>query len=84
MSLRGLHSLLLPLLFVCGSVTAQQAPSGNLALTARATVSSAEEGTRAENLNDGDIAHTQWNAKDGSSPAESWAQLDWAAPVTFQ
>ena len=45
------------------AVNAQETPGGNLALTARATASSASEDTKPENLTDGDITHTQWNAR---------------------
>ena len=63
---------------------AQEVPSGNLAISAKATASSSSEDTKPENLNDGDIAHTQWNAKEGSDPSATWAELDWPAPVEFQ
>ena len=72
------------LIFLLARASAQQAPSGNLALSARATASSAAEDSKPENLIDGDIAHTQWNPKDGTSAAGTWAELTWASPVEFQ
>lgn len=72
------------LIFLLGSVSAQQTPSGNLALSARATASSMAEGSKPENLIDGDIAHTQWTAKDGTNPADTWAELTWPSAVRFQ
>jgi hypothetical protein len=65
-------------------VNAQEKPGGNVALTARASASSESEGTKAENLNDGDITNTQWSAKEGTSPAETWVELDWPNAVRFQ
>lgn len=76
-------AILVPLisaLFVC----AQDTPSANVALSARATASSFSEGTKPENLNDGDIAHTQWSAKDGTNPADTWVELNWPTPVQFR
>ena len=64
--------------------SAQQAPSGNLALSARATASSAAEDSKPENLIDGDIAHTQWNPKDGTSAADTWVELTWPRAAQFQ
>src|SRR6202051_1519525 len=66
------------------AVVAQDKPDGNLALTARAMASSPAEGTRAENLIDGDIAHNRWAAKDGSNPTDTWVELDWPNAVQFQ
>jgi hypothetical protein len=44
-----------------------------LALGARATASRASEGTKLENRTDGDIANTQWTAKqeEGTDPVET-------------
>src|SRR5580658_6917838 len=66
------------------AVNAEEKPSGNLALAARATASSASEGTKPENLTDGDIAHTQWTAKDGTNPSDTWVELNWTSPIQFQ
>src|SRR5271167_4381335 len=66
------------------AVTAQEKPEGNLARSARASVSSSSDRTKAENLNDGDISHTQWTAKDGTNPADTWAELNWPTAVQFQ
>ncbi len=65
-------------------LTAQEKPAGNLALAARATASSVSEGTKVENINDGDIAHGQWTAKDGTNPVDTWVELNWPASVQFQ
>jgi len=64
--------------------TAPQTLDGNLALTACATASSQSEGTKPENLIDGDIAGTPWTAKDGTEPARTWVELDWPRRVQFQ
>jgi len=66
------------------AVKAQEKMSGNLALTARAVASSNSEDTKAENLTDGDIAHTQWNPKDGTNPADTWVELTWPSAVQFE
>ena len=66
------------------TVNAQEKPAGNLALTARATASSESEGTRAENLTDGDITATQWTAKEGTNPADTWVELNWPKALQFQ
>jgi beta-galactosidase len=66
------------------AVNAEEKPSGNLALAARATASSASEGTKPENLTDGDIAHTQWTAKDGTNPSDTWVELNWPSSIQFQ
>jgi len=63
---------------------AQEQPSGNLALAARATVSSESEGTKAENLTDGDITNSGWTAKEGTNPATTWAELTWPSAVQIQ
>src|ERR1700722_13952677 len=65
-------------------VNAQEQPSGNLARTARTTVSSESEGTKAENLTDGDITNSEWTAKEGTTPANTWVQLDWPGAVQIQ
>ena len=65
-------------------VNAQEKPGGNLALSARVTASSSSEGTKPENLNDGDIAHNRWAAKDGTNPADTWVELNWPTGVQFQ
>jgi len=80
---RILHAVLVLVVPVI-AVNAQETPSGNLALTARATASSESDGTKAENLTDGDIAHTQWTAKDGTNPADTWVELNWPSAVQFQ
>ncbi|HZC24025.1 MAG TPA: hypothetical protein VE866_11850, partial [Candidatus Binatia bacterium] len=72
------------LIFLVLSASAQQVPKANLALSARATASSAAEDSKPENLTDGDTAHTQWTAKDGTSPADTWAELTWPSAVQFQ
>jgi hypothetical protein len=66
------------------AVSAQENPTRNLAFTARVTASSSAEGTKPENLNDGDIAHNRWAAKDGTNPADTWAELNWPASIQFQ
>src|SRR6202140_3129594 len=80
---RILHAVLVLVVPVI-AVNAQETLSGNLALTARATASSEAEGTKAENLTDGDIAHTQWTAKDGTNPADTWVELNWPSAVQLQ
>ena len=72
------------LIFLLASASAQQTPSGNLAPSARAIASSAAEGSKPENLIDGDIAHTQWTAKDGTNPADTWAELNWPMQCGFK
>src|ERR1700740_3126460 len=71
-------------IFLSARASAQQTSSGNLALSARATASSAAEGSNPEYLVDGDIAHTQWSPKDGTSAADGWAELTWSNAVQFQ
>ncbi len=66
------------------SVNAQDRPNGNFALTARATASSESEGTKAEYLTDGDITNTQWTAKEGTNPADTWVELSWPKALEFQ
>jgi beta-galactosidase len=82
----GSVNILCSLVFFFGwtATDAQQIPHANLAMAARASASSSAEGSRPEYLIDGDTAHTQWDAKDGSNPAETWAELDWPGPVQFQ
>ena len=65
-------------------VIAQAQPTGNLALRARISASSSSQDTRPENLNDGDIAHTQWNPKDGTNPGDTWVELNWPTAIQFQ
>jgi len=72
------------LTFLLAGASAQQALSGNLAPRARATASSTDEDTKPENLIDGDIAHTQWSPKGGTSAANTWAELTWPSTVQFQ
>lgn len=73
------------LIFLLAAVsTAQQIPSGNLALTARASASSESEGTQAVNLTDGNISNSQWSAKEGTSPAGTWVELNWPTVLQFQ
>jgi beta-galactosidase len=74
----------LTLLALAAAVIAQEKPEGNLARSARASASSSSDGTKAENLNDGDISHTQWTAKDGTNPADTWVELNWPTAVQFQ
>jgi hypothetical protein len=81
---RQILSAGLVVILLSAVVTAQQLPSGNLALTARATASSEAEGTKPEYLNDGDITNTQWTAKEGTQPAETWVELNWPHAVRFQ
>ena len=76
--------LIVLLVLLALSASAQQGASGNLALSARATASSAAEDSKPENLTDGDTAHTQWNAKDGTTPADTWAELTWPSAIHFQ
>lgn len=71
------------IVLLCGSSFSQQSPSMNLARGARATVSSQAEGTKAENLNDGDTG-THWSAKQGTLPRDTWAELNWPIPQRFQ
>jgi beta-galactosidase len=66
------------------SAALAQISGGNLALRAHATASSSAAGTSPDFLADGDIAHKQWAPKDGASPSESWAQLDWPTEVQLQ
>jgi hypothetical protein len=83
MSLRQASSTLLLTILLAAVSTAQQGPVGNLALTARASASSESEGTRAENLTDGNI-RTQWAAKAETSPTDIWVELNWANVLQFQ
>src|SRR5690242_16770694 len=70
---------------ICSVETqAQYLPPGNVALQARVSVSSQAEGTKPENLNDGNITDTEWRAKEGTSPSETWVELDWPSAVAFQ
>jgi hypothetical protein len=73
------------LILLCIKVAAaQQPPEGNLARTARASASSEAEGTKAENLTDGNITSTQWTAKEGTSPVDTWVELNWPKVLQFQ
>jgi beta-galactosidase len=83
MSLRQASSTLLLTVLLAAVSTAQEGPAGNLALTARARASSESEGTRAENLTDGNIG-TQWAAQAGTSPADTWLELNWPNVLQFQ
>lgn len=85
MYLGKLQAMLLISIVGSAAVAATQNSSGpNVALTASASASSSAEGSKPEDLNDGDIAHTEWVAKDGSIPGDSWAQLDWPSPIQCQ
>ncbi len=83
-----LRSLMLPTVVAATVLTialhAQDKPNGNVALAARATASSESEGTRAEYLTDGDITNTQWTAKEGTNPADTWVELNWPKATEFQ
>jgi beta-galactosidase len=76
--------VVLAVALVAIAVNAQEQPKGNLALTARATVSSESEGTKAENLTDGDITNSEWTAKEGTNPAATWVELNWPGAVQIQ
>lgn len=84
MCINRIARIVLVVAFLATPLIAQETPSGNLALTARATASSSSEDTKPENINDGDIAHSQWNQKDGTSSANTSLELDWPSPVQFQ
>ena len=71
------------IILLAKGITAQRVPDGDLALTARASASSEAEGTKAENLTDG-INNTQWTAKEGTSPANTWLELSWQNVLQFQ
>src|SRR5580704_14245639 len=86
--LGGLRVLFVVILSIA-TAKAQQSSPGNLALTARASASSQSEGTKPENLTAGGdgqngIADTQWTAKEGTSPANTWVELTWPSAVQFQ
>jgi hypothetical protein len=72
MSPRRIWSASTLIILLAAVAAAQQVPDGDLALTARASASSEAEGTKAENLTDGNISRTQWTAKEGTSPADTW------------
>ena len=80
---RVLRILLAVGILVVAANAQDQAP-GNLARTAQATASSQSEGTRAENLTDGDITNTQWTAKEGTNSADTWVELNWPKATEFQ
>ncbi|HLV86242.1 MAG TPA: glycoside hydrolase family 2 TIM barrel-domain containing protein [Candidatus Sulfotelmatobacter sp.] len=71
-------------LVLLAASSAQQVPEGNIALSARATASSEAEGTKAEFVNDGNITNTQWSAKEGTSPQDTWIELNWLNAIEFQ
>ena len=81
----GLVRVSAPILIIllAAVAPAQQVPDGDLSLTARASASSEAEGTKAENLTDGNISNTQWTAKEGTSPADTWVELNWPKVVQF-
>lgn len=85
-----LHRLLLGFfvlmaLALCAEmIVGQELSAGNLALRARASASSEDEGTKPENLIDGDITSTHWTAKTGTDPGQTWVELDWPEAVQFQ
>ena len=65
--------------------TAQQPAGGNLALSSRANASSDAGGSSAAaSAVDGDISNTQWRPKEGTTPAETWIELDWPDAVQFR
>ncbi len=80
---RLLRAVLAMVLFTI-ALNAQDKPSVNIALTAKATASSESEGSKAEYLTDGDITNTQWSAKEGTSPADTWVELNWPKAAEFQ
>ena len=84
MSPRRILSASMLIILLAAVATAQQVPDGDLALTARATTSSEAEGTKAENLTDGNISKTQWTAKEETSPADTWVVLSWQSVLQFQ
>src|SRR5579872_286917 len=77
-------SILVALALSAVSLRAESRDANNIALTARAPASSAPDGTKPESVNDGNTAHTEWKAKNGTNPAETWLELDWDHPVQFQ
>ena len=85
----GKLSVLFVAILLIATAKAQQSLPGNLALTARASASSQSEGTKPENLTAGGdrqngITDTQWTAKEGTSPADTWVELTWPSAVQFQ
>lgn len=82
--MRKQWALTVVVIFSSISAPSQQSLTENLARRARASVSSQSEGTNAANINDGNITETEWKAKDGTSPAETWVELNWSTPVSFQ
>ena len=85
----GKLSVLFVAILLIATAKAQQSLPGNLALTARASASSQSEGTKPENLTAGGdrqngITDTQWTAKEGTSPADTWIELNWPSAVQFQ
>jgi hypothetical protein len=81
----GLVRVSAPILIIllAAVAPAQQVRDGDLALTARASASSEAEGTKAENLTDGNISNPQWTAKEGTSPADTWVELNWPKVLQF-
>ena len=67
-----------------GAATAQAVSHDDLALLAHASASSEAEGTKVENVADGNITDTDWRAKEGTSPGETWVELAWPGAVQFQ
>src|ERR1035437_4087509 len=84
MSPRRILTSSMLIILLAAVAAAQQVPDGDLALTARASASSEAEGTKAENLTDGNINNTQWTAKEGTSPADTWVELSWQNVLQFQ
>ena len=83
-----LRSRILGAVFAIGllaiGVNAQEQPSGNLRSPPGTTVSSESEGTKAENLTDGDITNSEWTAKEGTTPANTWVRLTGRARCRFR
>jgi len=62
---------------LCGLARAQDISRQDLALAAQATASSEAEGSKAAYVVDGNIADTAWRAKPGTSPPDTWLELNW-------
>src|SRR5215467_14280342 len=69
---------------LCEPVTAQNVSHDDVALTAHATASSEAEGTKPESVVDGNITDTEWRAKEGTAPRDTWVELNWPGAVEFQ
>jgi beta-galactosidase len=67
-----------------GGAAAQTVSRDDLALNAHATASSEAEGTKAEHVVEGNSTDRVWRAKEGTSPADTWMELNWPGPVQFQ